>query len=85
MIGSSDVNAFLQDIIGEDFTANDFRTWGGTVLALKTLMAIGPSQNAADGKRNVNQCIKQVAARLGNTIAVCRKNYIYPSLFECYL
>lgn len=84
-IGSGDVNDYLRAIAGESFTAKDFRTWAGTVLALTELRACEPSANAAQAKKNVVHAIESVAERLGNTPTVCRKCYVYPALLEAYL
>lgn len=84
-LDSGDVNAYLREISGQDFTAKDFRTWAGTVLAVQALAAIGPFSTQAQARRNVSQAIKQVAQQLGNTPAICRKSYVYPAVIETYL
>jgi DNA topoisomerase-1 len=84
-IGSADVNAYLKEITGQTFTAKDFRTWAGTLLATQTLSEIGPCTSTSQGRRNVSQAIRQVASRLGNTPAICRKSYVYPVVVEAYL
>jgi len=84
-VGSEDVNAYLKDITGTDFTSKDFRTWAGTVLAATLLRVAEPSTSAAAGKRAVVRAIDEVARRLGNTRAVCRKCYIHPAVVEAYL
>ncbi|MEA3199048.1 MAG: topoisomerase [Thermoplasmata archaeon] len=84
-VKSEDVNAYLREAAGDGFTAKDFRTWGGTVLALEALAEAGPFGSQAEGKRRVVAAIKRVAARLGNTPAVCRKSYVHPAVVECYL
>lgn len=84
MIGSGDVNDYLREITGEDFTAKDYRTWGGTVLAVKALMAVGPCQSEKEAKKNIAGAVKQVAAELGNTTTICRKYYIHPAVLSCY-
>jgi DNA topoisomerase I len=83
-IHSDDVNAYLQEITGQAFTAKDFRTWRGTVLALTALMKCEACETETDMKRNLNEAIKQVSSELGNTPAVCRKAYIHPVLIETY-
>ncbi|MGI9145814.1 MAG: DNA topoisomerase IB [Chloroflexota bacterium] len=84
-VGSSDVNEYLRQISGGEFTAKDFRTWNGTVLALRYLrMCESPSSTTA-GKRLVSGAIKSVAQELGNTPAVCRKAYIHPVVLNAYL
>ena len=85
MIDSADVNAYLRDISGQDFTAKDFRTWAGTVLAAKALAAIGRFKSQAEAKRNVVRAIDEVAKRLGNTKAVSRKCYIHPAVLDAYM
>jgi DNA topoisomerase-1 len=84
-IESADVNAYLKEISGEDFTSKDFRTWAGTVVAARALYRIGTFETQAEAKRNVVQAIEAVAGALGNTKAVCRKCYIHPEVLECYL
>jgi DNA topoisomerase I len=84
-VDSADVNAYLQEITGEPFTAKDFRTWAGTVLASLALSEFESFDTQAAAKRNVTRAIEQVAAQLGNTAAVCRKSYIHPEVVECYL
>ena len=84
-IESADVNAYLKDIAGEDFTSKDFRTWAGTLLAARALQALAPFESPSEGKRNVAQAIEAVAKELGNTKAVCRKCYVLPAVVETYL
>ena len=83
-IDSDDVNTYLRAISGQDFTAKDFRTWAGTVLAARALEGIGPGDSATQQKKNIAQAIKDVADVLGNTPAVCRKCYVHPAILECY-
>jgi DNA topoisomerase I len=85
VIDSSDVNSYMREIAGEDFTAKDFRTWAGTVLAATELAAAGRFSSAAEGKRKIVKAVEAVAKRLGNTKAVCRKSYIHPAIFDAYL
>ena len=85
VIDSADVNAYLREISGEDFTAKDFRTWAGTVLAARELAAAGRFRSTADAKRRINRAVEAVAARLGNTKAVCRTSYIHPAILSAYL
>jgi DNA topoisomerase-1 len=75
----------LQEISGEHFTAKDFRTWAGTLLASEMLREIGPYENATQAKKNVVQAIKIVAEKLGNTPSVCKKCYVHPAVLEAYL
>jgi DNA topoisomerase-1 len=84
-IDSADVNAYLHDIAGEHFTAKDFRTWAGSVLASVTLDELPPFATVTEAKRNVVQAIKSVATRLGNTPSVCRKCYVHPAVIDAYL
>lgn len=84
-VTSSDVNAYLREITGEDYTAKDFRTWAGTVLAALALRAFEAFDSEAGAKRNVREAIEHVAQRLGNTPTICRKCYIHPEVLDCYL
>ena len=84
-VTSSDVNAYLREITGEDFTAKDFRTWAGTVLAALALREFETFDSAAGAKRNIRTAIESVAGRLGNTPTICRKCYIHPQVLDCYL
>ncbi|HEV7666858.1 MAG TPA: DNA topoisomerase IB [Chloroflexota bacterium] len=84
-IESSDVNAYLKEISGSDFTAKDFRTWNGTVLAMRYLRLCEAPTSTTAGKRLVSVAIKNVAAELGNTPAVCRKAYVHPVVLNAYL
>lgn len=84
-IGSADVNAYLKEITGEDYTSKDFRTWAGTVLAAQMLKEIGASQSDTESKRNIVRAVESVAKKLGNTKAVCRKCYIHPAIFDAYV
>jgi DNA topoisomerase-1 len=83
-IGSADVNSYLREAIGEDFSAKDFRTWAGTVAAAQALLAYPPPRTATEAKRTLAAVAKTVAARLGNTPAVSRKAYVHPAVFEAY-
>ncbi len=84
-IGSSDVNEYLQEISGQDFTAKDFRTWAGTALAAQALQEFEDFDTKAAAKRNITKAIERVAERLGNTKAVCRKCYIHPAVIDAYM
>jgi DNA topoisomerase-1 len=84
-IDSSDVNGYLRELAGADVTTKDFRTWAGSVLAALALDAIGPAHNATQARSNVRRAIEAVAARLGNTPAVCRTSYVHPQVVEAYL
>jgi DNA topoisomerase-1 len=84
-IDSADVNAYLQQITDEDFTAKDFRTWAGTVLAARALAECEPFKSKTQAKRNVVAAIEAVAKRLGNTKAICRKCYVHPEIVNAYM
>jgi DNA topoisomerase-1 len=84
-VASGDVNQYLREISGEDFTAKDFRTWAGTVLAHATFKRLEAARSKAEAKRNVARVIAAVAERLGNTPAICRKSYIHPQVIDNYL
>jgi DNA topoisomerase-1 len=84
-IGSGDVNDYLRQITGKDFTAKDFRTWAGTVLAATALQEIEKFDTHAQAKKNVVRAVESVAAKLGNTKAVCRKCYIHPEVLNAYM
>ena len=84
-IGSGDVNMHLRAITGDDFTAKDFRTWAGTVMAAVELARQPEFRSAAHARRNVAAAIEVVARRLGNTKAVARKCYIHPAVIDAYL
>ncbi len=81
---STDVNAYLREATGFDFTAKDFRTWGGTLLAARLLNECGPASNENEAKKQIVAVVKQVALALGNTPAVCRQHYIHPAVFVAY-
>jgi DNA topoisomerase-1 len=84
-IDASDVNAYLKEIAGDEFTAKDFRTWAGTVLAARALQECQAFDSQAQAKRNIVQAIEAVAKRLGNTKAVCRRCYIHPAVITHYM
>src|SRR5437660_902691 len=84
-VTSQDVNAYLREVTGDDFTAKDFRTWAGTVLAGIALNAVGGFTTKKQAKKNVRDAISVVAEVLGNTVAICRKCYIHPAIVEAYL
>ncbi len=78
-------NAYLQEIAGQEFTAKDFRTWAGTVLAARALQEFEVFDSQTQAKRNVVEAIESVSQRLGNTKAVCRKCYVHPAVINAYL
>jgi DNA topoisomerase-1 len=84
-VDAADVNDYLRSIASEQFTAKDFRTWAGTVLACSTLREIGEFASVTEARRNVVRAIATVAERLGNTPSVCRKCYVHPTVIACYL
>jgi len=84
-ISSEDVNAYLREVAGEEFSAKDFRTWSGTVLAALALSQFEKFDTKAQAKKNLVQAIEHVAERLGNTPAVCKKCYIHPIILNSYL
>jgi DNA topoisomerase-1 len=84
-VRSTDVNDYLREISGQDFTAKDFRTWAGTVLAVMALQELKRFDSQAEAKRNLRQAIESVAKRLGNTPTICRKCYIHPEVINSYL
>ena len=84
-ISSADVNQYLRDISGQDFTAKDFRTWAGTVLAACALSERIDTDSETQGKKHLAAAIDRVAEQLGNTPAVCRKCYVHPAVLEAYL
>ncbi len=84
-VTSDDVNEYLHEITGEEFTAKDFRTWAGTVMAAIALQAQDVFENKSQAKKNVKTAIGAVAKVLGNTPAVCRKCYVHPAVLETYL
>jgi DNA topoisomerase-1 len=84
-IGSADVNDYLRSITGEEYTAKDFRTWAGTMLAAMALHEFQKFDSAAQAKKNIVQAIEHVAKKLGNTPTICRKCYVHPAVIESYL
>jgi len=84
-VSSGDVNGYLQTIAGADFTAKDFRTWAGTVLAALALKEFEKFASQRQAKKNITLAIEAVARLLGNTPAICRKCYIHPGLLDSYL
>jgi len=84
-VTSQDVNDYLEEISGQNFTAKDFRTWAGTVHAAMRLNAQEPFKNKAQAKKNINTAIGAVATMLGHTPTICRKCYVHPAVLETYL
>lgn len=84
-VSSEDVNSYLHEITGEDFTAKDFRTWGGTVLALSALRQASGGETEKEASSAVVEAVKRVAAELGNRPAICRKYYVHPAVIQAFL
>ncbi|MDB5950987.1 MAG: topoisomerase [Massilia sp.] len=84
-VDSADVNDYLRAITGEDYTAKDFRTWSGTVLAALALHEFEAFDSEAQAKKNIVRAIESVAERLGNTPTICRKCYVHPAVLDAYL
>ncbi len=84
-IGSEDVNDYLRAACGGDFTAKDFRTWSGTVLAAWALEELGEGDTAAEAKRHLVEAVESVSQELGNTPAVCRRCYVHPEVIQAHL
>jgi DNA topoisomerase-1 len=83
-VTSQDVNDYLREITNEDFTAKDFRTWAGTLLAALALNAQESFETKKQAKANIKAAICAVAELLGNTPAICRKCYVHPAIIEAY-
>lgn len=81
---SEDVNSYIRDAAGDEFTAKDFRTWAGTVLALRALRGVEPARTKRELRATVVAAIETVASALGNTVAVCRACYVHPGVLEAY-
>ncbi len=84
-VSSEDVNAYLRETTGEDFSAKDFRTWGGTVLALSALLEAGACESEREANKAVVEAIKHVSGQLGNRPAICRKYYVHPVVIQSFL
>jgi DNA topoisomerase I len=84
-VGSGDLNTYLRDVTGEEFTSKDFRTWWGTVLAVKALRELQPGRSKTHSEKNVLLAVEAVAGLLGNTRAVCRKSYVHPGVIDSYV
>lgn len=84
-VDSGDVNAYLRETMGKNFTAKDFRTWNGTMLAYRALQLLPPPTSRTAGERQVVTAVTAVAGLLGNTRAVCRRSYIHPAVIEAHL
>ncbi|MCD8740022.1 DNA topoisomerase IB [Mucilaginibacter roseus] len=83
-IDSGDINTYLKNITGEDFTAKDFRTWAGSVSALFAFKEAGEYDNASECKKKIVSVLDEVAVVLGNTRTVCKKYYVHPLVIKTY-
>jgi len=83
-VSSDDVNAYIREAMGEQFSAKDFRTWAGTVSAARALRDEPAPGSPTEAKRRITVCVKAVAGLLGNTPTVCRASYVHPKVFELY-
>lgn len=83
-VSSDDVNGYIRNVMGDDFSAKDFRTWAGTISAARLLREAEPPTSEADARAIVARCIKTVSGLLGNTVAVCRTSYIHPVILTLY-
>jgi DNA topoisomerase-1 len=84
-IHSDDVNEYIKEVMGEEFSAKDFRTWGGTLLASIELSQTERSHSVNERKKAVTKCVKKVAQKLGNTPAIARASYIDPRIISAYV
>ena len=83
-IGSADVNSYLKQITGDDFTAKDFRIWAGTVNAMCSFLEMQAPENPTESKRKIVEVLDSVAQKLGNTRTVCKKYYVHPTVIASY-
>ena len=83
-INSADVNAYIRDATGGDFTAKDFRTWHASTLALDRLRRCPPPLGKRDARQQLKAVIGEVASQLGHTVTVCRKSYVHSAVIEAY-
>ena len=84
-VGSGDINDYVRDVTGEEFTSKDFRTWWASVLAVCALRELQPGRTKTQSDKNVLLAVEAVAGLLGNTRAVCRKSYVHPGVIDCYV
>jgi DNA topoisomerase-1 len=84
-VNSTDVNEYLREVTGQPFTAKDFRTWAGTLLAAQALQSFAAFDSKTQARRNVVEAIDRVARRLGNTRTICRRCYVHPAVVDAYL
>ena len=83
-VTSDDVNAYIREAMGDQFSAKDFRTWAGTVSAARALREMEPPASPTEARRRITLCVKAVAGLLGNTPTVCRTSYVHPRVFELF-
>lgn len=83
-VDSHDVNEYLKEITGKSLSAKDFRTWGGTTLAGETLFTLGTAEEELETDKAIIEAVKEVSSHLGNTVAVCRKYYIHPTVISSF-
>lgn len=84
-VDSGDLNSYIREVMGEDFSAKDFRTWAGTSLAALALDELGIADNVKQAEANVREAVRSVAKRLGNTPTVTKSSYVDPRVIQCYL
>lgn len=84
-VGSSDVNAYIKDVMGEEFSAKDFRTWAGTLIASAELALAERAESERERKKTVTACVRKVAKKLGNTPAIARSSYIDPRIIKTFM
>jgi DNA topoisomerase-1 len=83
-VRSEDVNNYLREIGGQDFTAKDYRTWNGARQVALALEAMGPADSETSVRRNIADAVKEAASSLGNRAATCRKYYVHPAVLDAY-
>ncbi len=84
-VKSRDLNAYVKEVVGPRFTAKDFRTWAGTLIAASTLAGLGASEDSKAAQKNVLAAVDEVASRLGNTRDIARSSYISPRVIDHYM
>ena len=84
-VGSGDINGYVREATGQEFTTKDFRTWWASVLAVTALREMQPGGTRTQSEKNVVVALDAVAGLLGNTRSVCRKSYVHPGVIECYV
>lgn len=84
-LDARDVNGYLRERVGVQYSAKDFRTWGGTLRAATVLAELGPAGSPTEAKRRVAMAMRLVSAELGNTPTICRKSYVHPIVIARYL